>query len=404
MTAFIQSLLGYDIKGGKSTPEGGVLGHVKAYFGCVEAQGRGSLHCHMVIWLQGGISPDDIRHRIVSGDTQFGSRLLAFLDDTISTDIPSAPPTPAPTSIVTSSNPCRHRGPDMDALPADVLSVARAWDLHRLATSCQLHQHRKTCFKYCKPGEPKVCRFDLDPENVQLCSTFDEATGEICLQCLDGMVNNFNRTILEAMRCNMDIQFIGSGEGAKAITYYITNYITKTQLKTHVAYAALELAVRRLGEYNDDHVSEQLGSRPDEDSYTTYAKSMLRRCAYAILTHQELSAQQVASYLMGYTDCYTNATFANLYWPSMERYVEQLHPSPDFLNSDSDLINPCDADDDDDDDDDDAYPEPEAEDITVTVDEQGKLVPSSSQVCDYIYRGRKYDNICIWDFVSQLQK
>ena len=42
----------------------------------------------------------------------------------------------------------------------------------------------------------------------------------------------------------MDIKFIGSGSTAKAITYYITNYITKSQLKTHVAYAALELSVR----------------------------------------------------------------------------------------------------------------------------------------------------------------
>ena len=30
---------------------GGVLGPVKAYFGTVESQGRGSLHLHLLIWL-----------------------------------------------------------------------------------------------------------------------------------------------------------------------------------------------------------------------------------------------------------------------------------------------------------------------------------------------------------------
>ena len=75
-------------------------------------------------------------------------------------------------------------------------------------------------------------------------------TGEICMHCLDGLVNNFNETILEAIRCNMDIKFIGSGSAAKAIIYYITNYITKSQLKTHVAYSALELSIKKLGEYN----------------------------------------------------------------------------------------------------------------------------------------------------------
>jgi hypothetical protein len=48
----------------------------------------------------------------------------------------------------------------------------------------------------------------------------------------------------------MDIKFIGSGPAAKVIIYYITNYITKSQLKTHIAYAALELSVRKLGNFD----------------------------------------------------------------------------------------------------------------------------------------------------------
>jgi hypothetical protein len=44
----------------------------------------------------------------------------------------------------------------------------------------------------------------------------------------------------------MDIKFIGSGSAAKAIMYYITNYISKPELKTNVAYAALELTVQSL--------------------------------------------------------------------------------------------------------------------------------------------------------------
>ena len=57
------------------------------------------------------------------------------------------------------------------------------------------------------------------------------------MQKLDGMVNNFNAVMLRAGRCNMDIKFIGSGGLAKAALYYITDYISKAQLKAHVAYA-----------------------------------------------------------------------------------------------------------------------------------------------------------------------
>jgi hypothetical protein len=50
----------------------------------------------------------------------------------------------------------------------------------------------------------------------------------------------------------MDIKFIGSGPAAKAIIYYITNYITKSLLKTHVAYAVLELTAKKLEKHNPD--------------------------------------------------------------------------------------------------------------------------------------------------------
>ncbi|KIM74522.1 hypothetical protein PILCRDRAFT_79963 [Piloderma croceum F 1598] len=70
------------------------------------------------------------------------------------------------------------------------------------------------------------------------------------------------------MRCNMDIKFIGSGASAKVILYYIMDYITKAQLKTHVAYATLELAVSKLREYD-----------PNVDEMANRSKKLLKKCA-----------------------------------------------------------------------------------------------------------------------------
>jgi hypothetical protein len=47
MKAFISCILAYDPK--QKNLIGGILGVVKAYYGCVEAQGRGTLHCHMSV-------------------------------------------------------------------------------------------------------------------------------------------------------------------------------------------------------------------------------------------------------------------------------------------------------------------------------------------------------------------
>ncbi|KAJ7893562.1 hypothetical protein B0H13DRAFT_1625131 [Mycena leptocephala] len=101
--------------------------------------------------------------------------------------------------------------------------LARDHSLHNvrnrnIVSQCQTHTHSKTCFKYWRgPPEPKTCRFDLHEDNFRAKSCFDPETGEICLRCLDGLVNNFNATIIQAIRCNMDIKFIGSGASAKGI-------------------------------------------------------------------------------------------------------------------------------------------------------------------------------------------
>jgi hypothetical protein len=147
MKAFISALLGYDPD--QKDLEGGILGVVKAYYGCVEAQGRGTLHCHMVIWLEGGLNPDEIKRRALSSDASdidFCKRLLAFLDDTMSNEIPAEQP-----AVEVPSNkhhPCSVRGVpiadiprveknDDDSLNRNGISPDRLQDLHNLVLQCQ---------------------------------------------------------------------------------------------------------------------------------------------------------------------------------------------------------------------------------------------------------------------------
>ena len=62
-----------------------VLGPVKAYFGTVESQGRGSLHLHMLIWLDHQYSPAQLRENIK--DERFRNNLRDYLEDIISEDL-----------------------------------------------------------------------------------------------------------------------------------------------------------------------------------------------------------------------------------------------------------------------------------------------------------------------------
>jgi len=183
--------------------------------------------------------------------------LLAFLDDSICNEIPFDP---GSQFVVPSSthHPCAVRAiPNSPCEDRHIQDIKCQKDLHNLVKACQVHKHSATCFKYWKgPPTPCECRFDLSKDHCCTKSKFDYETGEICLRCMDGMVNNFNKTMIEAVQCNMDIKFISSGASAKAILYYITDYITKSQLKAHVTYAALDLARRKLSEY--DPVDDEL--------------------------------------------------------------------------------------------------------------------------------------------------
>ncbi|KAJ3741637.1 hypothetical protein EV360DRAFT_21088, partial [Lentinula raphanica] len=324
MKAFITAILAYNPS--MLPTDGGILGHVSAYYGCVEAQGRGSLHCHMLIWVEGGLNPDEIKKRVLSDDgCSFRERLIAFLDDTISSSV--VPDCDSAVDVQSSRfHPCSVRGPPVPVESNATSDTLFLKDLHLLSKTCQTHKHTTTCYKYWRgPPEPRTCRFELEQSNVNAFTYFDTETGELNLRKLDGLVNDFNETILAAVRCNMDIKFIGSGASAKAVMYYITDYITKSQLKAHVAYAALELAVKRLEP-----------TLEEDDPLTIKAKKLLQRCAYSMISQQELSAQQVASYLLDFGDHYTSHSFNNLYWTTFERHI---NISADFSESPDSLIN-----------------------------------------------------------------
>ena len=413
-------MLGYN--GDEPNIEGGILGTVKAHYGCVEAQGRGSLHCHMLVWIEGALNPDEIRKRVME-DQNWGRKLLVYLDDTITNVVPGDP-MPDIHAPLDDKDPCSLRGANLGNENLEQRLGLRLKDLHRLAERVQTHRHTHTCYKYYKPGGERTCRFDLKEENFKAESSLDPETGNVCLRCLDGLVNNFNATILEAVRCNMDIQFIGSGDSAKAMIYYITDYITKSQLKSHVAYAALQLAVKKC---------EQVDSA--DDDFTCKSKRLLQKCAYALISHQEMSAQQVASYLMDHEDHFTSHKFGHLFWASFERFVDRDDPiqSPDVtLETTAELeagdvtveaIKGSETGDVDDADihveegrvhggetqtgetsDETLASEDEEGEISITVNRNGEVTELADQVTDYIFRPEEMGGLCLWDMVARTEK
>lgn len=56
----------------------GIFGNVKHYYGVLEAQSRGSLHLHLLIWVEGTNNPDE-KAELITSNEDFKIKLVEYL-------------------------------------------------------------------------------------------------------------------------------------------------------------------------------------------------------------------------------------------------------------------------------------------------------------------------------------
>lgn len=268
--------------------ESSLFGKVSAYYGMVEAQGKGTLHLHLLIWLEGHLSPQELRDKMEVDET-FKKNMFDWLESIIKCELPSTKepisekdgkPTPRPPRI----------NPHPTTLPVPNVgepNFRKKYEstVEGLVTELNWHVHNSTCWKYLKPGQPhddEHCRMRIDGQ-VRPVTDLDSETGSILLRRLHPRISNHNDVLTFLLKCNNDIKFIGSGEAAKALVFYVTDYITKASLPTHVGLAAVAQAIR---------VFKKASSE-------TGTASILTKAVNSMMGRLEISHQQVMSQLIG---------------------------------------------------------------------------------------------------------
>lgn len=251
---------------------GGVLGPIDSYFGPEENQGRGSLHTHMVLWLSTNLKPKDIKEKI--SDPEFRENLTKYLEDIVRetlNDNNFQNNSDTETSHIQinetkelKTNVSYSKGD----LPAACLSTPDPRDPYyeekfeqdvlNLVMETNIHRHNATCYKYAKLNDQKTtCRMRFPRAKVEK-SSIDPLTGEVKLKRSNEWVNNYNETIISACRCNMDIKPIFSGKDAKALCYYITDYVTKSSLSFYDMFLLVHKAVKTAEEQSLNDPNENL--------------------------------------------------------------------------------------------------------------------------------------------------
>ncbi|KAJ6470898.1 hypothetical protein C8R45DRAFT_765112, partial [Mycena sanguinolenta] len=322
--AFIRIILRYN-PASESASDNGLFGRCKGYYGMVEAQGRGTLHCHMLIWIEGNPTPQELRDRMRDSPA-FQSNMFSWLESIIKCELPSTTeivvepdgPLKAPDLPPDRPDPRLTKEPAVKDLSHTEFEKSFQETIEDLVKLFNWHDHKPTCWKKLAKGEPKTdgnCRMGIDGSTNPF--TFvDPETESIMLRRLHPRINNYNELIIFLLRCNMDIKYIGSGKAAKALVYYVTDYITKSTLSTHVGLAALDYAIKRNTEKYD--AANEGAAQAAEMNRSLFTKTIM-----VLMSKQEISHQQVMSYLVGGGDCYSSHTFKIVKWGDYDRLIEQ---------------------------------------------------------------------------------
>jgi hypothetical protein len=76
----VQLLIKHLLRWSNEENKSGIFGKTAGYYGTVEQQGRMTLHLHMLVWIQGAWSPQEIRNKLMSDDEDFKKELINYLE------------------------------------------------------------------------------------------------------------------------------------------------------------------------------------------------------------------------------------------------------------------------------------------------------------------------------------
>jgi hypothetical protein len=259
----------------------GIFGKIKSYVGTVEAQGRGSLHLHLLLWLEGAPTAGELKLALTTAP--FRERVKQFIKETIRADIDgkqTADVLAMPkVDAVSYSRPVDPRTCDVPTMSVVEQAIARTTQYHQCSyTNCLKSIKGRMV---CKRRAPFPLALD----------DWVDSSGNWGPRRLCGFLNNWNRPLLMTLRANHDTKLIMSGGETNVLTWYITNYASKKQQRSSNVSALLAKRVAF-------HTVEER----DRTDLADINKRLIQRCANTLSRDREFSGPEIMAYLMGWGD------------------------------------------------------------------------------------------------------
>ena len=283
----------------------GVFGVTKSYVGTVEAQGRGSLHLHLLLWLEGAPTASELRQALTT--SSFRERIKQFVKETIRADL-DGKKTPEVLAMpkvdaVSYSRPLDPRRADINMTATTEQNIARATQYHQCSyTNCLKSIKGKMV---CKRRAP----FPLAPDD------WVDGNGNWGPKRLCGFLNNWNPPLLITLRANHDAKLIMNGGETNMLTWYITNYTSKKQHRSSNVSALLAKRVAF-------HAVEEKGRTDLAD----INKRLIQRCANTLTRDREFSGPEIMAYLMGWGDRFESHHYVGISSDALLGAIKERFP------------------------------------------------------------------------------
>src|SRR6267378_1215439 len=398
--AFIKHVLGVD------ADHSGLYGDTSSYYGTVEQQGRLTLHLHMLLWIRGALTPQEIRDQIMDPESDFQKKMVEYLesvhmgefitgsledvkknvdiaelDDKYKNPTETLPIPPPPQCNQNECGKCKYCkaiGSWQTQFNTTVDDILFRSNLHKCTGGTKQYEKKKmkhktksTVNKYqpvtgCLSNKWGKCKARF-PRKTFKHTEVDMDNGALNIKKGESMLNTVTAEITYLIRSNTDVTSLLSGTAIKAVVAYVSDYISKPALKTYLIFEAVKSVF--------DRNSEMLGGSLDQKEK---AHILLTQIVNNLTSKMEIGGPMASMYLLKNLDHYTNYKFRTFYWPNYVRAARHA------WNPDSEEC---------------------AEDLLVLLKIKGKIV-SRTLIQDYVFRPVEYSQVSLYDWIrlSHIEK
>ncbi|THV03163.1 hypothetical protein K435DRAFT_568474, partial [Dendrothele bispora CBS 962.96] len=219
----------------------------------------------LLLWLKGSMTPQEVRDAILDFESDFQKRIVLWLESVhcgeymsgkhedvmnqINEDMKNADYTdPTETMPIPPPELCQPHISSLCQAACDACSTYEMWKnqyIHTvddLLAKSNVHndgsKRKNMLYTGCMDNKWGKCKARF-PRPILEQTKIDPDTGGVYMKKGESWLNTFTPAMTYLFRCNTDVTNLSSGTAIKAVVLYVSDYITKSSLKTHVIFDAI---------------------------------------------------------------------------------------------------------------------------------------------------------------------